>query len=89
MKPYVSVFRNRRHSSVMAQFRCGILLLRVETGSFMSTESEFCDFLMLDIQTKLQILMCTHIVKKTRTIHIWFHGKVAKSTYKTLDFFLA
>ena len=40
-EPYVSVLCNRWHSSVMAQFRCGILPLRVETGRFLSIPSEY------------------------------------------------
>ena len=47
-EPYVSVLRKRRHRSMMALFRCGILALRVETGRFMSIPPEYRLCLLCD-----------------------------------------
>ena len=46
-EPYVKIIHNRAHRSALAQFRSGILPLRVETGRFTSIPLEYrlCIFL--------------------------------------------
>ena len=67
-EPYVSVFRNRRHRSVMAQFRGGILPFRVETGRFMSIPPEYRLCLLCDTRILKMRLTSYFIVNSTQTV---------------------
>ena len=45
-EPFVELVHNRQHRSAIAQFRCGVLPLKVETGRYMNIPPEFrlCTF---------------------------------------------
>ena len=45
-EPFVELEHDRQHRSAMAQFRCGVLPLKVETGRYMNIPPEFrlCSF---------------------------------------------
>ena len=58
-EPYLSKVTNRQHRSVLAQFRCGILPLKIETGRFQNIPKELrlCCFCPLDaIEDELHFL---------------------------------
>jgi hypothetical protein len=38
---YVNIVTNRQHRSILAQFRCGVLPLKVETGRFQNIPLEY------------------------------------------------
>ena len=42
LEPYVYKVINRSHRSILAQLRCGILPLKIETGRFTNVPVEFC-----------------------------------------------
>ena len=51
--------RNRQHRSAIAQFRCGILPLKIETGRYMNIPVEFrlCNFCDNCTETEVHFLL--------------------------------
>ena len=86
-EPYVAVLRNRRHGSVMAQLRCGILTLRVETGRFMSIPPEYrlcalCDTLNTEDETHF-LFHCKFYTDSRKALFSYAEFKVGD--FGTLD----
>ena len=40
-EPYVSLVINKQHRSILSQFRCGVLPLKIETGRYQAIPPEF------------------------------------------------
>ena len=86
-EPYVSVLRNRRHRSLMAQFRCGILPLRVETGRLMSIPPEyrlclFCDTPNTEDETHF-LYHCKFYTDYRKDLFSYAESKIGD--FRTLD----
>ena len=86
-EPYLSVLRNRRHRSMMAQFRCGILPLRVETGRFMSIPPEYrlcllCDTPNTEDETHF-LFHCKFYTDNRKDLFSYAESKVGD--FRTLD----
>ena len=86
-EPYVSVPRNRRHRSMMAQFRCGILPLRVETGTFMSIPQEYRLCLLCDTPNTEDVthflFHCKFYTDNRKDLFSYAESKVGD--FRTLD----
>ena len=80
VESYVSNFYNRKSRSLMAQFRCGILPLHVETGRYVNLDADerICEFCKTNqIEDELHfICQCSLYARERMALYNDIRGKI-------------